>query len=1314
MQLVNDLSDKGEKEEGKHLPHFKVTLEGEGSGSEPSSDRGEDDDDDDENDKEEDDTQSMLVVPHGDYSHTHVRRRKRHNLQSEEERTGMKLEALLKNTMTFMSETLHHTDRRETFEKWLFKLADVHGNGQIGLRELEMLMKGLEFDGITCEDLTTDSNRTRSDAERAQCLMDEYDTNKSGFLTEDEFMLLARAITMNYQLHSADLHSDMIGGYQLSKKLSQGGGSMIRVGTTRKGKRRAVQVIPTKDLASQFIITEVKQLTRIFHPNVVHMEEVFEANDLSFFVMELVCGGNLGAHLKMGPFSESQAQNFFRQILKGVDYCHSQLVFHRDLMLEDVLLMNDGATVKVGRFGNAIRTGCRSRIPWNMLNIPPEAVKGSGVASAKLDVWALGVLLYRMLAGIPPFFSENPEEMKEMILKGSYPALTDCSDEATDIVKRMLVTDPEKRATMQELLSHPWVDCKPNPWVPSLLHEEYHADCESMSRDIIIMILHDIIRQHNIRTFHQKKDSEDVICQALNRDLKFLIRVGSTKKRDQEEMQQVEQAKKDSEDKKEMKEEETVTPTEETKLPDLAPPESTDGTTQDSPDLVPMLMQNESGIMTEEHLFLQFVMLEGYGAEFRSVVDSIETALERHLRAAALVKAAPPTCLNTDLLLQNAAVVAEQFRELFTNDLQCEKATVLMIGKTGAGKSSLANRIFGTTLSEVGHGKCVTSHFTRCELEGKPVVIYDSKGYQVDTVQEFEDEILQFFAIHSGDTKEDRIHVVWYVVDGTSCRFEPFEKVFCSTVLADVPKIILVNKADLCRPQEIQALKKTIEGLQIPKCASVMPTVAVETLKPPPDKCPKCGSDDVSALRKKRIWKCNECDHVGSLENKSSLEDTMLRRVVEATQMIVPEYVKEAFISGQRISINTKVACTKGIITECFNAFKDTNSKLAIPRVLRLLARICSLWDIASGDPNEDTVAMPVARQVLSMALPLLGQGGTQEDMELSDEIRKDAESGQESGRKDDEQHENENASAQRDDDMKWTWVFVGNVQKTLGVLDRKFIPDEGRVRIAHQRPQAAGLLQSDLRRLEPTSFGSCSRYSLDSSRPAMVHTRTGCVKTGEHEKSELSEAEVRGKARSRSSSGSSSSSPVSYEQILSQEFSQDPARSRLSLDITAGDLYRTNSGTLTRQITREDSGDPETSTTDSQHPVCPSHACLVTTAVAIAWSESLMKMHLLLVERGIKVQRGLSTVARVRGCFDRAFASFNIDRIEMVEEKLAQQPLNDVLDNILVMPDLPPPSARVGPSSSPSPMYSVLSPPVITRYQHSVSAAGSPSVPDQ
>ena len=136
-------------------------------------------------------------------------------------------------------------------------------------------------------------------------------------------------------------------------------------------------VLQKRDFVSSYIAAEVRQMVHIHHPNVVATEEVFEVNELCFVVTELASGGNLGAHLKLRPFAEAQAQHFFRQVLRGVHHCHSKLVFHRDLALESVLLLNDGVTVKVGDFGNAIRVGSRPHIACRLENVAPEALAGA-------------------------------------------------------------------------------------------------------------------------------------------------------------------------------------------------------------------------------------------------------------------------------------------------------------------------------------------------------------------------------------------------------------------------------------------------------------------------------------------------------------------------------------------------------------------------------------------------------------------------------------------------------------------------------------------------------------------------------------------------------------------------------------------------------------------------------------------------------------------------------------------------------------------------------------------------------------------------
>ena len=186
--------------------------------------------------------------------------------------------------------------------------------------------------------------------------------------------------------------------------------------------------------------------------------------------------------------------------------------------------------------------------------------------------------------------------------------------------------------------------------------------------------------------------------------------------------------------------------------------------------------------------------------------------------------------------------------------------------------------------------------------------------------------------------------------------------------------------------------------------------------------------------------------------------------------------------------------------------------------------------------------------------------------------------------------------------------------------------------------------------------------------------------------------------------------------------------RQRLSLEVPAGPLRcRTppaGEGAAWPGVWTA-SGDPRcastgavgsTSTATAGATTAPSHACLVTTAVALAWSESLMKMHLLIVERGVRVPTGPAgagaglgrTISVVQSCFDRAFASFNIDRIKMLEEKLSLLPLRDVLDSILVDPTRPSPqkSAPAVPAVANAPQQEKQQ---AARYEFTQSPSSSP-----
>jgi Ca2+-binding EF-hand superfamily protein len=106
-----------------------------------------------------------------------------------------------------MSETLKNPESRKEFHTWLFKLADVNERKAISQDELELLLKALEFDGIHPDSLSVSGTTTASQttAESTKKLLEEYDTGKTGLLTQEQFMALADVIAKNYELRSADM-----------------------------------------------------------------------------------------------------------------------------------------------------------------------------------------------------------------------------------------------------------------------------------------------------------------------------------------------------------------------------------------------------------------------------------------------------------------------------------------------------------------------------------------------------------------------------------------------------------------------------------------------------------------------------------------------------------------------------------------------------------------------------------------------------------------------------------------------------------------------------------------------------------------------------------------------------------------------------------------------------------------------------------------------------------------------------------------------------------------------------------------------------
>ena len=242
-------------------------------------------------------------------------------------------------------------------------------------------------------------------------------------------------------------------------------GKVFKIRMKSDGEIYAMKVLNKKYLIKnnqlKYAITECNVLKQAASSFILTLYYSFQTPDNLYMIIDYCPGGDLNFHITQNLFEEDEARFYIAELILGIEHLHELDIIYRDLKPENILISEDNH-IKLADFGLAKEGIADQQSTKSFVGspayLPPEMLDRKGVGKSA-DIYGIGAVLYEMMCGSPPFFSNNIKILYRNISQSKLMLHDYFSDELKDLLTQLLCRDPNKRIGVldkKELKSHEW------------------------------------------------------------------------------------------------------------------------------------------------------------------------------------------------------------------------------------------------------------------------------------------------------------------------------------------------------------------------------------------------------------------------------------------------------------------------------------------------------------------------------------------------------------------------------------------------------------------------------------------------------------------------------------------------------------------------------------------------------------------------------------------------------------------------------------------------------------------------------------------